>query len=92
MGILTVIDLSKKKIELEYPCTWAYKIIGYDERSVKNAIVEVVLEKPHTVRQSNKSQNGKYESFNLELIVSNEDERIFIYESLRQHRDIKMVL
>lgn len=85
-------DFKDKKLELNYPCNWTYKVIGNDEKSVKNAIVEVVLEKPHKIEPSKISQNGKYHSFNLEIIVSSEDERIVIYESLRKHQSVKMVL
>lgn len=87
-----MIDLSDKKLELQYPCAWSYKVIGFDEVSVKNAVFEIILEKPHKISHSNKSQNGKYQSFNLELIVNNENERIVIYETLKKHEAIKMVL
>lgn len=91
-GILIVIDLSKEKLELTYPCAWDYRVIGADEAKIKSAILEIILEKPHKLNISNQSKTGKYKSFNLELIVSNEDERLIIYDSLRKHPDIKMVL
>jgi putative lipoic acid-binding regulatory protein len=50
------------------------------------------LEKPHTLKLSNASKNGKYVSMNLDLIITNEDERTFIYEALKNHQNIKMVL
>ena len=87
MGILAVIDLSKEKLELTYPCVWNYKLIGLSEIGVRTAIGDVILEKPHKV-----SRSGKFQSFDLELIVHCEDERIMIFESLRAHSEIKMVL
>ena len=91
-GISIVIDLSKEKLELSYPCSWNYKLIGFSEAGVKAAICEIILEKPHKLKPSKSSKGGKYQSFDLEILVSCEDERILIYESLRAHGEIKMVL
>lgn len=92
VGILAVIDLSKEKLELTYPCVWNYKLIGLSEIGVRTAIGDVILEKPHKLLPSKVSRSGKFQSFDLELIVHCEDERIMIFESLRAHSEIKMVL
>lgn len=81
-----------QKLELEYPCTWAYKLITEHEDHTKEAVFDVVCERIHTLKQSNKSKSGKYVSMNLELLVQNEDDRNFIYEALKAHQKIKMVL
>ncbi len=92
VGISIVIDLSKEKLELVYPCVWNYKLIGLTEAGVKAAICEIILEKPHKLKPSKSSKGGKYQSFDLEIIVASDDERIVVYESLRKHQEIKMVL
>ena len=89
---MEIINDSKEKLILEYPCSWCYKVIGHHKDEIHAAVKEVILEKPHTLKLSNTSQSGKYVSMNLELIITNEDERTFIYEALKNHQKIKMVL
>ncbi len=80
------------KLELDYPCQWRYKIVGEKKERMIEAVCDVISEKEHTINDSNKSKNGKYTSLNLDLLVHNEDERNFIYEALKAHQHIKMVL
>jgi len=87
-----IINDSKEKLELEYPCSWCYKLIGYEKEAIERAIHEVILEREHSLTHSNSSKTGKYVSMNLDLVILNEDERNFIYEALKAHQNIKMVL
>jgi putative lipoic acid-binding regulatory protein len=87
-----IINDRKEKLELTYPCLWAYKLIGYEKETIQKAIHEVILEREHKLAHSNASRTGKYVSMNLELLVHNEDDRNFIYEALKAHQNIKMVL
>ncbi len=89
---MEIINDTKQKLELEYPCSWTYKLIGYEKEAIQKAIHDVILEREHTLTHSNKSKSGKYVSMNLDLIIHNEDERNFIYEALKAHQHIKMVL
>jgi putative lipoic acid-binding regulatory protein len=84
--------LKGKKLELEYPCNWCYKVIGNDKESVTNAVKDVLDEREHKLTHSNASKGGKYVSMNLDMLVHNEDDRQFIYEALKKHNDVKMVL
>jgi putative lipoic acid-binding regulatory protein len=81
-----------EKLELEYPCNWCYKVVGEEREKLETAIREVVLEREHSVSHSNTSRSGKYISLNLELLVHNEEDRQFIYEALKAHQNIRMVL
>jgi len=80
------------KLELEYPCSWCYKVVASEEKALKQAVKDVILEREHKLTPSNKSKTGKYISMNLDLLVHNEDDRTFIFDALKQHQDIKMVL
>ena len=84
--------LEGKKLELEYPCNWCYKVIATEKEALQKAIHEVILEREHKLTHSNNSKTGKYVSMNLDLLVQNEDDRQFIYDALKAHQDIKMVL
>jgi len=82
----------EQKLELEYPCNWSYKVVGEERAKLENAIREVILEREHRIAHSNTSRTGKYISLNLDLLVHNEDDRQFIFEALKAHQHIKMVL
>jgi len=82
----------EQKLELEYPCNWSYKVVGEEREMLENAIREVILEREHKIAHSNTSRNGKYISLNLDLLVHNEEDRQFIYEALKAHQHVKMVL
>jgi len=84
--------LAGKKLELDYPCSWCYKVISSEQKALQNAIREVIDEREHTLTASNTSKSGKFISMNLEMLVHNEDDRQFIYDALKKHQDIKMVL
>ena len=81
-----------QKVVLEYPCNWCYKVVGEEREKLEKAIREVILEREHKITHSNTSSGGKYISLNLDLLVHNEDDRTFIYEALKAHQHVKMVL
>jgi len=87
-----IINDSKEKLQLQYPCSWCYKLIGENKHNIHSAIKSIVKEKPHSLTHSNQSKSGKYVSMNLELLIDNEDERKYLYEALKQHKHIKTVL
>ena len=89
-----VVNLNEtdKKVEIDYPCSWQYKVITEHHEHTKEAILDVINERFHTLTHSHNSKNGKYVSMNLELLVQNEDDRTFIFEALKAHHKVKMVL
>ena len=89
---MEIINDRKEKLELSYPCNWAYKLIAGEKEALEKAIHDVIQERAHSLKHSNNSKSGKYISMNLELLVHNEDDRNFIYEALKAHNNIKMVL
>ena len=89
---MEIINESKEKLELIYPCDWSYKLIAGEKEALQKAIRDVIDEREHKLTHSNKSKSGKYISMNLDLLVHNEDDRNFIYEALKAHNAIKMVL
>lgn len=89
---MEIINDSKEKLELTYPTTWSYKLISLSKEQIQEAIHEVILEREHNLAHSNASKTGKYVSMNLDLLVHNEDDRNFIYEALKKHQNIKMIL
>jgi len=87
-----IINDSKEKLELTYPTTWSYKLIALSKEQIQKAIHEVILEREHDLVHSNFSKTGKYVSMSLDLLIHNEDDRNFIFEALKKHQHIKMIL
>jgi putative lipoic acid-binding regulatory protein len=87
-----IINDSTQKLELAYPCNWTYKVIGREREVLEQAVRDVINERSHTLKHSNQSCSGKYLSMNLDLLVHNEDDRSFIFEALKAHQNITMVL
>ena len=87
-----MIDLSKEKLELNYPCSWEYKLVVLEHIDIHVTVKEVILHREHKVKASKVSSKGKYKSYTLEMLVHNEDDRKEIFRMLGQHTDIKMVL
>jgi uncharacterized protein len=82
----------KKKAHFDYPCAWVYKVIGSSEESIRRAIKEIIQDESCSVTLSSSSKTGKYHCINLELIVCSEEHRVSIYESLRKHPSVKIIL
>jgi putative lipoic acid-binding regulatory protein len=80
------------ELNLEYPCPWTYTVIGTDEDRVRTAVAGVMGEMAHELRFSHSSKTGKYRSYNLELEVRSEQERLRIYRELHDHSDITYTL
>jgi len=78
--------------EIDYPCRWAYKVVGDDEQRVRAAVRRVVGDADHTLELSNKSRTGKYISLALEVLVRDEEQRRRIGQSLHEHDDVRIVL
>lgn len=82
----------KQKLDLEYPCLWIYKVIGADQDEMKSAVAETIRDRQCKIYPSRQSETAKYISLNVELTVENESHRIALYEALKAHRAIKLVL
>ncbi|PLY04130.1 MAG: DUF493 domain-containing protein [Arcobacter sp.] len=87
-----MIDLNQHKLELDYPCTWKYKIVILETVNIKYISNDIFGERKHSVKESNVSKKGKFKSYSIELIVHNEDDRKELYKILGEHEEIKMVL
>lgn len=87
-----MIDLNDKKLELDYPCSWEYKLVVLETTNIKQTVKEVIFEREHKVKVSKVSSKGKFKSYTLEMLVHNEDDRKEIFKLLGEHSDIKMII
>ena len=84
--------LEGKKLELEYPVSWQYKIIGNHAENMKKQALDILKEKPFSLNPSKTSSGEKFVSLTLEVLVFSDEERLYIYEELRRSENIMYVL
>ena len=84
--------MNERGCEIEYPCRWKYKVVGSDQGLIRSAIAEIVREREYTINLSRSSKGGKYHSLNLQMNIDNDESRVEIYEALKKHPAIKLVL
>ncbi len=82
----------KEKAQIDYPCSWLYKVIGLDEEHLRKAIETVCGTKNLLITRSHTSSGGKYCSLNVELIVEDDSSRLAHYRNLKNHAAVKVVL
>ncbi len=80
-----------EETSIDYPCEWIYKVIGSDTESVHNAIASIIQGNKYQIDDSNSSKSGKYLSFDVTVMVGDEEYRNKIYQALKGHDDIKFV-
>ena len=78
--------------EIEYPCTWSYKLIGPDEAKLRTHVTSVVGERAHFVEVSNRSSQGSYISLRLEIGVEDEEDRRALFAALETGEGVLYVL
>ena len=83
--------LAGKELELEYPCSWVYTVIAEQEDSLRAAVESIVAPLSHELRFSNRSKAGRYSSFQLEVTVHTNNERLRIFRDLQAHASIRYV-
>jgi hypothetical protein len=85
-------DDKKKIVQIEYPCPWIYKIIGPDADEMQRAVAEIIRDRAYKVSLSRSSEKNKYHCLNVELSVESESHRTALYEALKAHQAVKLVL
>ena len=83
---------SPERPEIEYPCTWVYTVIGQDKALLEEVIVTACAPEKVTISHSKSSSGGKYHSLNARLKVKDEETRLTIYQALKCHPTVKIVL
>lgn len=82
----------KQKLELTYPCSWVYKLIGREQEELQAAIAEVVQARECLVTLSNSSSGGKYLCLDVELVVVSAEDREAQHLAFKAHPAVVLVL
>ncbi len=81
-----------RKLELDYPCSWQYKVISSRPEPVQDIVKEYMGDEAYSLTESNRSSGGRYTSYNLEITANSDEHRLGLHELLSNHPDIKAVL
>lgn len=84
-------NINNQEVNIDYPCEWLYNVIGSDKESVYSAVSCIIQDREYHINDSNTSKTGKYRSFDVTVMVSDEAYRNNIYQALKGHDDIKFV-
>ncbi len=82
----------KQRLEIIYPCIWSYTIIGEDCESLREAILTACAPNPVQITHSHTSSGGKYHSMEARLEVRDEAGRLAIFDLLKTHPAVKILL
>ena len=85
-------DLSSRRPEIDYPCTWPYQVIGTSEEAVRAAVADAVPNRVYSLTLKNTSRTGKYSSLLLEITVDSEAQRLTIFHRIAEHPDVRVVI
>ena len=87
-----IINGKEEKLELTYPCDWEYKVMCFAEIEIEPLVTEVIKDRDFTIKKGNISKTGKYQSYNITLLVHNDDDRVELFGLFKQHEHVAMVL
>lgn len=82
---------NQKKPKIDYPCEWSYRIIGDDIKKMVEAAEGAVKGMEYDLQASNISKKGNYYSINLKVNVKNELVRDKIFDTIKNHENVKML-
>jgi putative lipoic acid-binding regulatory protein len=85
-------SLKEKKLILDYPCKWSYKLIGKDKNKITKDVKDILQDKEHSIKLSKSSKKGKFISLELSLIVVDEEERLKIFQNLGEKSSILYII
>lgn len=85
-------QIDKETGAIVYPCQWSYRVIGRDREGVRGAVEGVLSGREFLLYYSKSSTGGKYHSWNIDLVVGDEEERNAIFAQLSNHPAVMMVI
>jgi len=84
--------MDEQTLNLDYPCEWEYRVIGSEPDALEQAVKDVMGTRAYTCVEGRQSDGGKWLTRVVTLQVQDEAERVDLYEQLRSHEAVKIVL
>lgn len=91
--------LDGKKVQIDYPCSWEYTLIGEDPVRIQAAVDRILSSQEfwganprYSLIDSRESGGGKYRSLLLRVDVTDEGQRLRLFTALSDDEAIRFVL
>jgi putative lipoic acid-binding regulatory protein len=86
------VERPEQQPEIEYPCTWTYRVIAADAVGTAHAIRSRLGTRPHRLSEGRTSRTGRYASLELELEVADAADRDELFAALSAMDGVRFVL
>jgi len=86
------VEMDERKLEIEYPTRWEYRLIGRDAGKLRVAAAQAVGEDEYELRFARQSSKGSYISMMLTLEVRDEVHRNSLWEKLAANEHVVTLL
>lgn len=87
-----MISLDDKKVKLEYPCNWNYKVIINAHCNIKHIAKNVLGDRTYKIAKSNNSKDKTYVSYKVSLLVHCDEDRVALFHEFKKEDCVKIVL
>lgn len=85
-------DHQHRRPAIVYPCIWSYKVIGEQADPLRQAIILACAPHPVEISVSRSSRGGRYHSLEATVEVGDEQTRLAIFDRLKNHPAVKILL
>lgn len=82
----------RERPDIDYPCSWTYRVIGESEPDLRAAVEVSVGEVAFEFARGRSSTQGRYVSCILTLTVRDEAHRLAVFRALADHAATRYVL
>jgi len=84
--------LEGKKLELEYPCNWDYKVIINSRCKIEHVVKNVVGDRTYKIGTPKHSKDKNYTSYKVSMLVHSDEDRTALFEEFKKEDCVKIVL
>jgi len=81
-----------KKVQIEYPCNWDYKVIINAHCKIDHIVKNVVGDRTYKIGKANNSKNKTYMSYKVSILVHSDDDRVALFHEFKKENCVKIVL
>ncbi|MBB5347593.1 DUF493 domain-containing protein [Desulfoprunum benzoelyticum] len=85
-------NLQDHRPHIVYPCIWSYKVIGEEADLLRQAILQACAPHPVKITVGRSSRGGRYHSLEATIEIGDEQTRLTIFERLKNHPAVKILL
>ncbi len=84
--------LEGKKLELEYPCNWDYKVIINAHCKIEHVVKNVIGDRTYKIGAPKHSKDKNYISYKVSLLVHSDEDRVGLFDLFKKEDCVKIVL